>query len=256
VKSSLTTATLPSALVRSVLRTGMSGITVLRTRGRSLRVAQWRGGQPVAQVTPLGDAPDPEALRACCEELAAMGYREVLTSALTPAEQQTFRDAGFETRADLLLLRLDLRAPLPAPPRAGPVTRRARRSEWPAVVALDQRAFPAFWHFDALAIAEAVRATPSHRFRVAELEVMAGYAIAGRSGRRGYVQRLAVDPVATGRGVGSTLLLDVLTWLRDGGAHDTLVNTMVDNERALDLYRRHGFEKVAGGLAVLGRVVA
>ena len=91
---------------------------------------------------------------------------------------------------------------------------------------------------------------------MAELGSLAGYAIAGRSGPRGYVQRLAVDPWAAGRGVGTALLLDSLAWLRDWGAHEALVNTMVGNDRAVELYRRHGFEPVAGGLAVLGRQVA
>jgi ribosomal protein S18 acetylase RimI-like enzyme len=196
-----------------------------------------------------------------------MGYEEVLTSALAPAEQAAFRAAGFETRADLVLLRLDLRPAVPGLPSSGPALRRARRGEWPAVAALDERAFSSFWHFDEVALAEAVRATPGHRFRIAEVvpepdatgrgrEVVAGYAITGRSGVRGYLQRLAVDPWAAGRGVGSALLLDALHWLKDGGALDVLVNTMVDNERALELYRRHGFEPVPGGLAVLGRSVA
>jgi ribosomal protein S18 acetylase RimI-like enzyme len=255
VKSSLTAATLPSALVRSVLRLGTGGITVLRSKGRSLRVTPWRAGQSVAQVAPLGEPPDAETLLACCGELAAMGFREVLTSALAPAEQRAFRAAGFETRADLVLLRIDLRRPLPAL-RTGEVSiRRARRGEWTSIAALDERAFSSFWHFDVGALGEAVRATPSHRFRVAELESLAGYAIAGRSGIRGYIQRLAVDPWAAGRGVGSTLLLDVLHWLRGGGSQDALVNTMVGNDRALHLYLRHGFEQVPGGLAVLGRVV-
>lgn len=255
MKSSLTTATLPSALVRSVLRLGTSGTTLLRTRGRSVRVTPWRTGQPVAQVVVVGDPPDPEDLRACCAELAAMGYREVLTAALAPAEQQPFRAAGFEARADLTLLRLDLRPGLPPQPTGGPSLRRPRRGEWAAVAALDERAFSSFWHFDVGALGEALRATPAHRFRVAFTDSLAGYAIAGRSGIRGYVQRLAVDPPAAGRGVGAALLLDALHWLRDDGAQDALVNTMVGNDRALELYRRHGFTAVAGGLAVLGRVV-
>jgi ribosomal protein S18 acetylase RimI-like enzyme len=214
----------------------------------------------------MGDLPDADAIRACCEELAAMGYREVLTSALSPTEQVPFRAAGFETRADLVLLRVDLRPALPGLPPHAPAMRRARRGEWQAVAALDERSFNSFWHFDVAALADAVRATPTHRFRIADVATgteprpgdpcpMAGYAITGRSGVRGYLQRLAVDPWAAGRGVGSALLLDALHWLKEGGALDALVNTMVDNDRALDLYRRHGFEPVPGGLAVLGRTV-
>ena len=44
-----------------------------------------------------------------------------------------------------------------------------------------------------------------------------GYAICGRAGRRGFVQRLAVDPARHGSGVGRALVLDGLGWLRRRG---------------------------------------
>ena len=74
--------------------------------------------------------------------------------------------------------------------------RRADRSE---VLAVDHAAFPSFWRLDAAGLDEAVAATPRTRFRVAEPAATAtslgGYAICGRAGSRGYVQRLAVHRV-------------------------------------------------------------
>ncbi len=78
-----------------------------------------------------------------------------------------------------------------------------------------------------------------------------GYAVCGRAGHRGYVQRLAVTPRCQGRGVGAALLADGLRWLRRWGARDALVNTQEDNRRSLRLYQRTGFVLQADGLSVL-----
>ena len=78
------------------------------------------------------------------------------------------------------------------------------------------------------------------------------YAIAGRSGRRGFLQRIAVDPLAQRRGIGAALVVDGLRWLRRWGADRALVNTQEQNEPALLLYERLGFRRQPGGLAVLG----
>jgi hypothetical protein len=75
--------------------------------------------------------------------------------------------------------------------------------------------------------------------------------VCGRAGHRGYVQRLAVDPSAQGRGVGAGLLIDGLRWLRRWGARDALVNTQEGNARSLRLYQRSGFVLQPEGLAVL-----
>jgi GNAT superfamily N-acetyltransferase len=80
-----------------------------------------------------------------------------------------------------------------------------------------------------------------------------GYAVCGRAGHRGYVQRLAVAPSYQGRGVGAALLGDGLRWLRRWGARDALVNTQEDNDRSLRLYLRSGFVLQTDDLAVLHR---
>ena len=73
----------------------------------------------------------------------------------------------------------------------------------------------------------------------------------GRSGRTGFVQRLAVDPDHHGRGTGRILLVDSLSWLQRSGANRALVNTQPGNDQALALYRSTGFNQRPEGLAVL-----
>ena len=71
----------------------------------------------------------------------------------------------------------------------------------------------------------------------------------------GYVQRLAVHPDARGRGLGRSLVGDVLRWMRRHGAARALVNTQRSNEAALALYRACGFRVLPEGLQVLARAL-
>jgi GNAT superfamily N-acetyltransferase len=78
-----------------------------------------------------------------------------------------------------------------------------------------------------------------------------GYAIHGRSGTRGFVQRLAVAPEARRLGVGRGLLLDGLYWMRRRGVRRAVVNTQVGNDAALTLYYDVGFRREPSGLSVM-----
>ncbi|KAB8163814.1 GNAT family N-acetyltransferase [Streptomyces sp. 3MP-14] len=55
-----------------------------------------------------------------------------------------------------------------------------------------------------------------------------------------------VARAARGRGVGDALLAEVARWARAAGARELRLAVVAGNERALALYRRHGFEAVAG----------
>jgi ribosomal protein S18 acetylase RimI-like enzyme len=225
---------------------------VVRRGSERLRVGRWRAGSRVGYLAPVGEAPPPTAtmIHHCCELLVGRGFDDVLTGALSPAEQRGFLDAGFEMRASLHLLVHDLQDLPPTP--AAPL-RRARPGDRSAVLAVDAAAFPPFWRLDGEGLADALGATPVSRFRVADDDGVRGYAIVGRAARRGYVQRLAVAPAAQGHGLGRSLLVDGLRWLRRRGVERAVVNTQVDNERARRLYESLGFRLAPSGLAVLGR---
>lgn len=235
----------------------MAETTRLLEWGRErLRSGPWRGDASVAYLTPVagGHAPSATFIRRCLTTLAAEGYRSVVTGALSPAEQASFRAAGFQASEHLHLLAHDLTA-MPDTPVPPAVTfRRAGRADRPAVLHVDARAFDGFWRLDEAGLDEALTATPHSRFRVAtdgEHGDVVGYAITGRAGRRGYVQRLAVDPDWQRAGLGAALVGDGLRWLRRWRVERVMVNTQLQNARALALYERLGFRRESVGLAVL-----
>jgi ribosomal protein S18 acetylase RimI-like enzyme len=173
----------------------------------------------------------------------------VVTAALIPAEQAAFKAAGFWEQEQLRLLSHDLRD---LPPVPDAPLRRAHDSDRAAVLAVDASAFRSFWQLDEWGLQDALTATPVVRFRVAaDASGVGGYAICGRTNRRGYVQRLAVDAAHRGRGWGKALLLDGLRWMRRRGVERAVVNTQLDNDAAYALYRSIGFREEPWGLAVL-----
>jgi ribosomal protein S18 acetylase RimI-like enzyme len=244
----------------------VSGLRSRATADGPLRCSTWRGRRAVALLTPVGGRTiDRAAVHACLDRLEAEGYARVVTAALSPADQDPFLDLGFEVRERLHLLVHHLGAPLPRP---GHDVRRARRADRAAVLAIDGAAFHDFWRLDETGLDDALDATPVARFRVIDLPGSnpllrrrgagtrpAGYAITGRAGARGYLQRLAVEPEQQGSGIGTSLVGDSLRWARRHGVREVLVNTQVGNDGAVRLYERLGFERRPEGLVVLDRAL-
>lgn len=239
-------------------------VDVIRWGPERARAGPWRGDGRVAHITPLPDAPVPSAafVQRCCDELARRGYVRAVTSALSIAEQQGFRAVGFETAEELHLLAHDLRDLPPLPPAPVPVTlRRATMADRPAVLALDDTAFPPFWQLGEAGLDDAINATPRARFRIARLNdggdgAIVGYAVTGRAGRRGFLQRLAVRADQRRQGIAQALVLDGLRWLRRRRVERAVVNTQLDNVAALALYERLGFRREPTGLSVLSLPLA
>jgi GNAT superfamily N-acetyltransferase len=228
--------------------------------GSRLRVRPWQADAGIAHVSPAADhlGPlTPTDVEHAVERLRQQGYRAVITSALHRADRRPFTEAGFAETERLHLLRHDLDSLVPSPPPAGIELRRGRRREQEAALDVDRTAFTPFWRLDRAGLTEALTATSMVHFQVARDERgLVGYAVCGRAGHRGYVQRLAVAPRCQGRGVGAALLGDGLRWLRRWGARDALVNTQEDNRRSLRLYQRSGFVLQPDGLSVLELVLS
>lgn len=238
-----------------------AALDVLEWGSERVRTGTWRGRSGIAYLAPVPGSPPPSPsfLERCVASLAARGYVEVITGALSPVEQRGFLGAGFEVREHLVLLAHDLLDVPPVPDVDDVRLRRARRGDRNVVLDVDHAAFREFWRLDDAGLDEAISATPSARFRVAvrrDVDVgggIAGYAVTGRAGRHGYLQRLAVDPTVQRQGIARALVLDGLHWLVRRDAARVLVNTQPDNERALALYRSLGFRQQSGGLDVLCR---
>jgi ribosomal protein S18 acetylase RimI-like enzyme len=230
-----------------------SGLEVVRWTSGRIRIGPWHGDERIAYVSPVGDGRElqPSDIESTLRRLADAGYQEAITAAIGPGEARSFLEVGFEVHERLHLLARDLHRLPDAPPAD---LRRARRKDVARVLQIDGAAFDEFWRLDEAGLEEALSATPSSRFRVATRPgrgPIVGYAVCGRAGRRGFVQRLAVDPAEEGHGLGRALLLDGLQWLKRRGVERVVVNTQVTNERALALYERLGFRRQPGGLAVL-----
>ncbi len=225
-----------------------------------LRVVPWRGDPRVALIGPRRDGRRPTRfdISECLGELERRGVREAITPALSHYDSQPFLDAGLGLHEHLHLLahRLDLFDTVPTPDdrmRALSMSLRPGRP-WhrSSVLAVDAAAFEPFWQFDTVSLREARRATPASRFRIAvRRRQVVGYAVTGRAGDRGYLQRLAVDPSVSGLGIGTALIHDGFHWLRRRGVHTVMVNTQEHNTRALGLYEHLGFVRQDPGLIVL-----
>lgn len=221
------------------------------------RAGGWRGSRDTAYLVPLTGAIslDGDVLPRVRSALLADGYTSVVTAAVAPPEQSAFARDGFGERESLHLLRHDLSA-IPSPRSDAPRVRRGRRRDHRDVLGVDHAAFDGFWRLDANGLDEALRATPVSRLRLIRHERLEAYAVAGRAGHHGYLQRLAVAPDGQRSGLGTTLVIDTLDWMRRRRAASVLVNTQHSNARALELYERLGFVRETTGLAVLERDLA
>jgi ribosomal protein S18 acetylase RimI-like enzyme len=192
----------------------------------------------------------------------ARGDHRLRTGAMFPTSAAAFCRAGFRPIDELTLLQLDLverrrqrgqslgRATRTVVGR-GP-TRRMAGGELAAVAALDRRCFPAPWGNDVDGLRAIQAATPSQRSRVVRhAGTLVGFAIGGRAGRNGYVQRLAVAPEARRHGIARALLDDACDWMSRRGATSAVVNTATTNDAAIALYTGYGFHRRDEVLTVL-----
>jgi len=238
-------------------RDGVHGARTSTIGGDRLRILPWRGDNEIAYLVARTGRPSAAAIAGCIDELVRRGFRAVLTTALAEPDQAPFLANGFTVHERLHLLSRRVE-PLLDASGLDVALRRGRRTDRARVLAVDGAAFPAFWRLDEPGLTDAVAATPSARFRVATRvgqEEIGGYAVTGRAGSRGYLQRLAVDPRLQRGGMATALVADALRWLRRWGADEVLVNTQVGNDGAVALYEHLGFRRQAEGLAVLRRDV-
>ena len=232
---------------------GVAEPETIEQRGERARLASWRADGAVARLSPTAMRPlSADFVGSCLDRLRARGFTFVVTSALSEAECAGFLRAGFDVQEELELLAHDLNAI----PEVQHRLRRPRRSDRPRVLAVDSAAFDSFWRLHQGGLEDALGATPGVRFRVhGRRDGLDGYVIGGRGAGTGYVQRLAVRPDARGRGLGRSLVGDVLRWMRRHGAGRALVNTQRTNEAALALYRACDFRVLPEGLRVLARAL-
>lgn len=192
------------------------------------------------------------------ETTTATPVNSIRTGALFAAAADVFLDRGFVEVDRLALLERALLDPIRATTPPGLSTTRLRRRDLTVAAEIDRAAFPDGWRHDAASLDGIASATPQARRRLITSEfghtrpaAPVGFALTGRAGPNGYIQRLAVHPEARRNGAARALIDDALAWLVRRGAQRALVNTGVDNGAALDLYRGAGFDRLADELVVV-----
>lgn len=123
---------------------------------------------------------------------------------------------------------------------AGGASRPLLEADLPAVQSIDSRAFQPAWQHSEEAFHAALQRTAFSRVYVLHGKIR-GYQLSTANAFAVHLARLAVDPQWQGRGIASTLILEVLNFSRQQGQSRVTVNTQADNLRSQDLYRRLGF---------------
>lgn len=233
---------------------------ILHGAGTSCRVRPWSFTSDTAHLVFYNQqrTPTVDDVRRWMDQLGALGYRAIRTGALGLMGASVVEDLDFELVQTLVLLEHLDPASAPRPDRD---LRRLAAADLPAASTTDLAAFGNAWGIDAATIADMTTATPRHRMRAlldtadASPFPVSGYAVSGRDGRLGFLQRLAVHPSVQHQGVGTALVADSLRWLARWRATRVLVNTHVDNHGALRLYHRMGFTTLPDRLRVYQRAL-
>ncbi len=200
--------------------------------------------------------PDRAQIQQWLADIAALGYTSVRTGALATNTAELVDQLGFHCVQRLVLLEHTdpARVGERNMRRATPPTHRLLAAQHRAVSDIDQAAFGTPWGLDTASIVDVCAATPHHRARVAgERLSPAAYMIAGRDGRHGFLQRLAVAPEHQRSGRGRALVIDAMRWLARWHVDRVLVNTHEHNTAAQALYHQLGFTDLAEHLAVFER---
>jgi ribosomal protein S18 acetylase RimI-like enzyme len=217
---------------------------------------------PSAKLLVFADhltVPNHDDLEQAVLEARRAGARVLRTSALFPRASEVALEHGFVTIDTLCLLRLALddevdRRLASRSSGTEPDLRPMRAWHHAAAAHVDQDAFGSVWGNDAASLADIRRATPHHRARmVRDGRQIAGFAIAGRGGECGYLQRVAVATSHRRRGIARALVVDALRWMRRQSLATAYVNTGFENVAALALYASLGFRPMDDRLTIVER---
>ena len=124
----------------------------------------------------------------------------------------------------------------------------------PAVHDIETRSFPdTAWSIETFWI-ELAGVPETRRYWVAEVGgAVVGYAGVMVVGNEADVQTIAVAPDHRGAGLGASLLSQVVTEAQQRNCSQIVLEVAADNEAALHLYERYGFEPLAKRSNYYGR---
>ena len=230
---------------------------ILRAGGVVARVRPWAFEPNVAHLVLYNQSrlPTPADITEWINGLRAAGYDTIRTGAVGAQAGARFERLGFEAIQSLVLLEnKNVGSVTTTSPKSSAGVTRLTTDDDHEASRVDVAAFGAGWCIDRVGIGDVRSATPRHRARaVRSNKGLVAYAISGRDGRNGYIQRLAVLPAHQHQGHGVNLVTDSLRWMARWRVQRALVNTHIGNEAALALYHRLGFTDLNDRLHVYER---
>lgn len=154
--------------------------------------------------------------------------------------QTLLAESGFEPQLNIVLLELRTENYLPGPSSPNIRIRPMQEADLHDVEQVDLEAFGGFWHNTIDSLQRACG--QSFHSSVAEDETgVIGYQISTGNPFGAHLARLGVRPEAQGRGVGSSLIHDLIQRAGALQSGRLSVNTQDDNFASLRLYQKLGF---------------
>lgn len=125
------------------------------------------------------------------------------------------------------------------------IIRRMKERDLTAVLAIERVSFPNPWHENTFRgeIQNKSISFPWVMVREPENQVV-GYIIFWKIGEEVQVNNIAVHPDFRGRGLGESLLRNVIAWVKKKGAQFITLEVRTSNLAAQALYRKLGFKTI------------
>lgn len=175
-------------------------------------------------------------------ELEALSIRQVAILVLRDWIVRHLPDLGMRYAEEIVTMKRTFQS-LPALPPPRVRIRSAQPGDLDRIADIDQAAFTPPWQLSLFELRQADRAAAIATVAVADDDRILGYQLSTLHLESAHLARLAVDPLAQSRGVGTALLEDLLQRTARRGMRSMTVNTQVSNVRSQQLYQRFSFER-------------
>ncbi len=181
--------------------------------------------------------------------LRSQAIRELVCMAWANWLSDKLPEHGFSPQTRVVTL-VQNDATFPRHPNVnGILLREAAPADVDSITSLDHAAFSAEWWYSGTTLFRAMH--DQTRFIVVERDGLpVGYGFGHAFGSQAHITRLAVQPEHQGQGIGTRLLEALITHFRAQGVEAITLNTQMDNEDALRLYRHFGFTPAGDAVTV------
>jgi len=166
--------------------------------------------------------------------------RTVNSLVIRPEMEVLLTKAGFLEIYQVVVLVWDVSRASWPPLNKNVTIRLMQQDDLKRIYKVDRVAFDEIWRNSLSQLETAFR----EAFSATVIEVdgiVGGYQISTATSQGGHLARLAVNPEYQSRGIGTSLVSDLLDRFQDQGIVEVSVNTQSVNGPSLDLYRKFGF---------------